>query len=100
LNIKPSQEKIDAHIEQVKDILENRYEGSEPVLDYINVMGMTTEEYIELQKETVYDMFLREALWLYVESTGKYKAYDEYVDDLVDNANIKYYDKDIKKLIK
>lgn len=94
--IQPSQESIDAYLEQNLDVLKNEAPGSAPILAYIEGMGMTIEEYMETQEELAYNMYQRSALWLSVEATQE--SYDKFVDELVEKADIEILDSEIKSL--
>lgn len=94
--IQPSQESINAYLEQNMDILKNEAPGSGPILAYIEGMGITIEEYIETQEELVYNMYQRSELWLSVETTQE--SHDKFVDGLVEKADIKILDPEIKSL--
>lgn len=94
--IQPSQESIDAYLEQNLDVLKNEASGSAPILAYIEGMGMTIEEYMETQEELAYNMYQRSALWLSVKATQE--SYDKFVDELVEKADIEILDSEIKSL--
>ena len=97
LGIQPSQDRINAYVEQSKEGLG---EGTpEMILSYIEGMGITQEEYLAMLEKAAYEMFQKEALWTFVESSQKDKDYERYVDGLVKKANIEILDPDIKKLL-
>ena len=89
LNIEPSQESIDTYLKQTLMTLNEKAVGTEVILAYLEGLGVTTEEYIVMLEKTAYDMYQREALRAYVETSGKGKSYEQYVDELAENAEIK-----------
>ena len=98
LNIEPSKDKIDAYLMQTREGLYNKDEGSEIIITYIEALGLSTEEYLELLGELAYDMYQREALWEHVKERGTYTDYEEYVNSLAEKADVKFIDVQIEKI--
>lgn len=98
LDIEPSQDSINNYVNNIKDGLESGGNGMEYAFAYINAKGITTEEYLEESRKTAYDMFQREALYKYAESLDEYDNIEEYINDLINKAEIIFYDSEIEKI--
>lgn len=96
LNIQPSQEKVDAYLQEEMYTLKNGNFGIDFELGYIEGMGITIEEYIESRKQLVCDMFQRSELWLF--NPQKNRSQEEYVDELVKRAKIEILDPEMKQI--
>ena len=59
----------------------------------------TQEEYLSTLEETSYDMFQREALWESVKASQNDKDYEQYMDELICNAEIEILDPQVDKLL-
>lgn len=114
LGIEPSQENIMAYMENIKKAM--NYDDGQ-ISGYMDGMGITEEEHIASNENIAYNMYQREALWQKVKQPLENKIvkeakkrnvsltevereyYEKYVDDLVENADIKFLDNEIKKLL-
>ena len=99
LDIQPSREKIDAYLKQVDETLKNKAVGTETIFAYMEGAGITQEEYLSTLEETSYDMFQREALWESVKASQNDKDYEQYMDELVCNAEIEILDPEVEELL-
>ena len=98
MNIYPSKEKIEVYLRQVDESLKNRVNGTETIFAYMEGMGITQKEYLSMLEKSAYAMYQREALWASVESLQKDKDYEQYVDEVVNNAKIEFIEPEVKKL--
>ena len=65
--IRPSQEEVNAYLQQEMNNLKNGMFGLDFELGYVEGMGITIEEYVDSRKQLVYDMLQREKYWLSVQ---------------------------------
>lgn len=113
LGIQPTQETIDMYVEQTKQVIDAETDTSTIIQAYINGMGITQEEYIEMAKKEKYKEEQRIMLWDMVRpeeaikskvgsekevSTGEIdkKYYEKYVDELMEKADIEILDPELK----
>ena len=99
LDIQPSREKIDAYLKQVDETLKNKAVGTETIFAYMEGAGITQEAYLSMLEETSYDMFQRKALWESVKASQKDKDYENYIDELVRNAEIEILAPEVEELL-
>ena len=113
LGIEPVQEDIINHMENIKKA--NDYDVGQ-ISGYIDGMGITKEEYLDVNEELAYNMYQRQALWQTVKksmeneitreskkrglpiSDVEKEYYEKYVDSLLESADVEILDAEIKKL--
>ena len=115
LGITPAQETIDAYEEQTKQILAAENDVAEILQAYIDGMGITQEEYVDLVKKEKYREEQRIMLWDMVRpeealhpagdfSTGASSGendkiyYEKYTDELMQKTKIQILDAEIQQL--
>lgn len=112
LGIEPVQEDIINHMENIKKA--NDYDDGQ-ISGYIDGMGITKEEYLDVNEELAYNMYQRQALWQTVKksmeneitreskkrglpiSDVEKEYYEKYVDVLLEGADVEILDAEIKK---
>lgn len=99
LDVKPQKEKVETYLKQTNDSLNKKINGTETIFYYMQGLGISQEEYIDMLEETAYDMFQREALWNMVQPLNKEKTYDQYIDEIVERAKIKIIDPEIEAIL-
>lgn len=92
LGIEPSQDKIDAYMKEEKTVFETNAVGTEYIISYMEGMGMKKEEYFKELEKSAYNMFQRDALRVHVLETGISTDFDAYVENLIENAEVIYFE--------
>ena len=96
LGVVPSQQDVDMYLNSVKQAYESGAVNSEYIRDYISSLEVTDEEFWQMQADAAYYIFQKDALRLHIEN--KYGNFDEYIDDLVEDADIVFYDESLKEI--
>ena len=113
LGIQPSDDKIMSYMKNIENAMDN---DDGQIGGYLDGANISKEEYISTNRELAYNMYQREALWSKIkesmntqigsESDKRGVSFDEiekeyynrYVDELINNANIKFLDTEIESI--
>lgn len=104
LGIEPDSEELKFQLDTAHNALINSdydesYEGMQWLLQHLEEVNVSIDEYILYNDKLTYDSLQRKALWEYVEKNTTWDDPEKYCDDLVSKANIQIFDPDLKALL-
>ena len=96
LKLEPPKQKITDYFEIVTKAINSNEEGSKQISDYIDIMGITVDEYVAQNIDYMYDMYQREELYN-LKGLKTAEECNDYADSLLKTAKVKFFDDNLKR---
>lgn len=104
LGIEPDSKELEFQMDALQKVLINNKsdgelsETNQWLLQHIETINVSIDEYISYYNKMTYDSLQRKALWEYIEKNTSWDDYGKYRENLLSNADIQIYDSELKAM--